>query len=509
MKILLMLCLLVLSPHVLAQNNALSDGKNFYVKTGSDYSQNFGISAQQLKPFDKKLQKEIPTLSVGVNSYSSPTETEGFSSFILKEQLKTLNQSTPFNVHHNATLERFIRVYLQDRNDYLNNVLGKSMYYFPFFEATLDNYDLPIELKYLAVVESALNQVATSPSGAKGLWQFMYGTGTDYQLYIDSFVDERYDLIKSTQAACAYLKNLHQLFGDWDLALAAYNSGPGNVRKAIRRAGGNTNYWEIRHFLPRETSSYVPAFYAIMYLFSHADYHGLNPAKGAVSYVATDTVQIKQSLTFEAITKKTGIDLQTLRSLNPVYKKDLIPIVRDKHMTLTLPSSLMSRFLDFESDLYDDTSPVERPKTASKVISITPYNSYLVVKGDNLQNIAQKHSISLSQLKTWNGLDSNFLITGQRLVVTDRKKHYLKNIKTKGNPTNEGQPFDQEKNQFTHYTVQHGDTLFKISRKFGNIPVSELRSTNMLEDVNHLKPGTNLKIRKTTNAEQSSSVNNS
>ena len=504
MKNLLILYLLMLSPHLIAQNSALVFNDKAFSNSGSGLLDTYKISVDNLSLIDQNLQRKAKNLLLVTNLIPLDSfDSDNFSSLILKEQLEDLDHSTPFKVLHNATLERFIRVYLRDRKAYLNKLIHKSIYYFPVFEEQLDAYDLPLELKYLAVVESALNPVAISPSGAKGLWQFMYGTGIEYNLYIDSYVDERFDIMKSTQAACAYLKDLHKSFGSWDLALAAYNSGPGNVRKAIKRAGGNTNYWEIRQFLPRETSSYVPAFYATMYLFTHAENHGLSPVKSDLSYFETDTIQLKGSLTFKAIEKNTGIDMDVLRSFNPVYKKDLIPALKDKTMSLTLPVTLMPRFIASEKNMYHNAVNFEGIHTAPKVIPITSFNSYLVTNGDNLNSIAKKHHISLEQLKTWNGLDSNFLISGQRLVVTNSKQEFPTKVK-KGVPQEAKLTQTvQNKNQLVHYIVEYGDTLFKISRKFGNIPISELRTLNDLDNVNYIKPGTRLKIKKRTPEHQS------
>jgi membrane-bound lytic murein transglycosylase D len=494
----------MLSPHLIAQNSALVFNDRSFSNSDYRFLDTYKISVSNLLPIDQNLQKKAKNLLLVTNSTPLDSfDSDNFSSLILKEQLKKLDHSTPFKVVHNATLERFIRVHLRDRKAYLNRLIHKSIYYFPIFEEQLDAYDLPLELKYLAVVESALNPVAISPSGAKGLWQFMYGTGIEYDLYIDSYIDERFDILKSTRAACSYLKNLYKSFGSWDLALAAYNSGPGNVRKAIKRAGGNTNYWEIRQFLPRETSSYVPAFYATMYLFTHAENHGLSPVKTDLSYFETDTIQLKGSLTFKAIEKNTGIDVEVLRSFNPIYKKDLIPALKDKTMSLTLPVSLMPGFIASEKNLYHNAVNLEDIYTTSKVIPISEFNSYLVTDGDNLNSIAKKHHISLKQLKTWNGLDSNFLISGQRLVVTDSKQQFSSNIKKDNSQEPKLTQTVQNKNELVNYTVEHGDTLFKISRKFGNIPITELRVLNDLDNVNYLKPGTTLKIKKRTPEHQS------
>ena len=413
----------------------------------------------------------------------------------LIEQLQQLDQRTPFNVVHNATIERFIRVYLENNRENLGRMIGKSHYYFPLFEQYLDRDELPIELKYLAVVESALNQVAVSPSGAKGLWQFMYGTGKEYGLHIDSYVDERFDLRKSTAAACSYLHYLYKTFEDWDLALAAYNSGPGNVKKAIKRAGGNRNYWEIRKYLPKETSSYVPAFYATMYLFTYADFHSLKPLKKETSYALIDTIHLKGPLSFSSITAYTGMDANSIRSINPQYKKDHIPYLRDKTFSIGLPIEMIPTFLNCEQELYNNSLYNKEKVGSSKAIKLTLENSYLVKKGDNLQRIANAYGIRLEQLKKWNGLETNFLIAGQRLVVTDKIFRSSKDSQKEIAHHSKADQYGGSRVGFTTYTVKNGDTLFKISRKFGNIPIAEIRDLNELENVHYLKPGKQLKIK--------------
>lgn len=447
-----------------------------------------------LTPFDSKSNPDTGNWLVEEPIDFQDHDSEYFSSLILIEQLRQLDKRTPFNVRHNATIERFIRVYLQKNRENLSQLIGKSNYYFPIFEQHLDQDELPLELKYLAVVESALNQVAISPSGAKGLWQFMYGTGKEYGLHIDSYVDERFDLLKSTRAACAYLNYLYDVFEDWDLALAAYNSGPGNVKKAIKRAGGQRNYWAIRKYLPRETSSYVPAFYATMYLFSYADYHRLKPKSDDISYQLTDTIQVKQQLSFEAISTITGMDQKSIRSYNPQYKKGLVPHIENKTFSISLPAEFIPTFLSHEGEVYKISSNVKDRKHVPGVIGITLNNSHLVKNGDNLSRIAKMHHISINQLKAWNGLDTNFLIAGQRLVVTDQGDVDRKNNSQTVSHT---RTITEIKNgdDFVTYKVKYGDTLFKISRKFGNVPISELRRQNDLDNVNYIKPGSSLKIK--------------
>lgn len=492
MKNYLYLSLLLLSFTLSAQNSIHDASKNRLplpydaVEISALYPlKNLVLLDQERKPFNENQWMLEPV--------TNPTSmTDQFSSLVLMKQLEELNQTTPFNIGHNATLERFIRVYLKDRRENLRHLLGKAAFYFPVFEQYLDKYDLPLEIKYLAVVESALNPSAISPSGAKGLWQFMYGTGLENNLYIDSFVDERYDYIKSTQAACSYLQKLYATFNDWDLALAAYNSGPGNVQKSIKRAGGKRNYWEIRSFLPRETQSYVPAFYATFYIFSFADYHGLEPQKPALFYSQTDTVHVSQTLSFETIQKHLNIDRALLQAMNPQYKKGVIPRIKNRPMILTMPLNLVPRFIDQEEVLYG-ISKTNQAKAPSHVIPVSLNNSYLVEEGDNLVRIADQQGISIAQLKKWNGLQTNYLIAGQRLVVKDHNS-----ISTELIPDNsraETGTIILDKKHSVYYTVEPGDTLFKISRKFENVTIEELRFWNNLEAVNFLKPGMVLKVQ--------------
>lgn len=347
---------------------------------------------------------------------------EGFTSFLLADQLAELDKRTPFIVSHNATLERYIRVFLRDQKDRISEVLGRSKYYFPIIEKYLDQYDLPLEIKYLAIVESGLDPGAVSTSGAKGLWQFMYGTAVDHNLKINSYVDERLDYLKSTEAACIYLKSLHETFHDWDLALAAYNCGPANVKKAIIRSGGKTNYWEIRHYLPVETRGYLPAFYATMYLHQFSQFHNLWPVQDQIKLVETDTIHLKGNLSLERTSEALGVDYGVLKRLNPQYKVDLIPKSEKNASYLTLLSNQIDKFLENESEIYSVSGQQQTLKSTENRISINKTNSYLVKKGDHLQAIARQHQTSVEQLMIWNGLETNFLIEGQRLVIKNGNK---------------------------------------------------------------------------------------
>ena len=288
---------------------------------------------------------------VSNNSYETiyypelPTDT-------LKKRLAILDAKTPFNIAYNPALESVIKHYLKSRKRSTETLINRSQYYFPMFEEVLDKHNLPLEIKYLAVVESALKARAKSSVGATGLWQFMFSTGKQYGLEVSSYVDERCDPLRSTNAAAKYLASLYKTFGDWDLALAAYNSGPGNVTKAIRRSGGYQNYWNIRPFLPSETAGYLPAFLATFYLFEYADAHGFQVEKNQLPIIATDTIHVKQMITLDQVAEFTDTKIETLQHLNPSYKLDIIPVLETKTYTLRLPLAKIGEFVQNETQIY-------------------------------------------------------------------------------------------------------------------------------------------------------------
>ena len=280
------------------------------------------IDLDLAKEIDKKWLEELYSNSLFDSIYKSvseltyePVDYPDLPTDSLKARLERLNARTPFNVEYNPSLESVIKNYLKNRRNSLERLMSLSHFYFPMFERELDNYDIPLEMKYLAIVESALKPKARSRVGATGLWQFMYATGKMYDLDVSSYVDERSDPIKSTKAAAQYLGRLYKIFGDWDLALAAYNSGPGNVSKAIRRSGGYKNYWNIRTNLPRETAGYVPAFLATMYIFEYAEEHGFKPERPQFHHIETDTIRVKQMISLDQISEATGVNMEELQFL--------------------------------------------------------------------------------------------------------------------------------------------------------------------------------------------------
>lgn len=341
---------------------------------------------------------------------------------VLKERLKFLNSKTPFNIDYSPELENLIKFHLQKRRKNLANIIGRSQYYFPMFEENLAKHNIPLELKYLSIIESALNPRAKSKVGATGLWQFMYPTGVQYGLKVSSYVDERSNPIKSTEAASKYLSTLYTIFGDWDLALAAYNSGPGNVTKAIRRSGGKTNYWNLRRFLPKETANYVPAFYATLYLMEFAKEHNLQTNKVQANFFETDTIHVKRQLTFSQINKMLDVDVELLQFLNPQYKIDVVPFIPGETNFITLPTVTAARFVSNEEMIYafvdEEESKREVPLPKNIVLTSAPDKiRYKVRNGDNLGKIANKYDVNIAQIKKWNNLKSNIIKSGQYLTI--------------------------------------------------------------------------------------------
>ena len=342
---------------------------------------------------------------------------------ILKKRLAYLNSKTPFYVEYNEQLERIIKSFLKHRKDRYATLMARSKYYFPLIEEQLAKYNIPLEMKYLVVVESALNPLAKSPVGATGLWQFMYQTGQQFDLKVSSYVDERSDVLKSTIAACKYLSKLHEIFNDWDLTLAAYNSGPGNVSKAIRRSGGSKNYWNLRHHLPRETASYVPLFYATMYLFEYADAHQIKPKEASIQFYQTDTIQVRQQITFDEIMQAIPIKKNMLKFLNPQYKLEIIPVIKGRNYTLVLPTNFIGKFVQNEDRIYAFAvaNAAKREKPLPKYTELNNRIRYKVKNGDFLGKIARRYGVSVKKIMRWNGMKKTNLRIGQRLTIYPRR----------------------------------------------------------------------------------------
>jgi len=429
----------------------------------------------------EEMYEEVSTLEVDEN-FLATVDTD-----TLKLRLEKLNQKTPFNIAYNPSLESVIQSFLKRRRGLIERMLTLSQFYFPMFEEELANQNVPLELKYLAIVESALNPRAKSRVGATGLWQFMYPTGKMYDLNVSSYVDERSDPIMATKAAAAYLSKLHTIFGDWDLALAAYNSGPGNVNKAIRRSGGYKNYWNIRANLPRETAGYVPAFLATMYLFEYAEEHGLKPKNAERPYFQTDTIHVKRLITFDQISKLVDVSVEELEVLNPSYKLNIIPFVDHKNYAIRLPVDAIGKFVANEEQIYAfvEQELLVEEKALPQFVKTQDQIKYKVKSGDFLGRIAERYGVGVSQIKSWNGLRSNNLRVGQRLIIYS--KNPVSTASTTKSTTTKSTTSDLAK----VHTVKEGDSLWTISRKYSGISVDNLRKWNGISG-NNLKLGTKL-----------------
>lgn len=406
---------------------------------------------------------------------------------LLKQRLKELDARTPFKVEYNPSLESVIKQYLKNRRGSLERMMSLSEYYFPMFEAELDKHNLPLELKYLAVIESALNPQARSRVGATGLWQFMFATGKMFGLDVSSYVDERSDPIRATEAACKYLKSLNNSFNDWDLALAAYNSGPGNVSKAIRRSGGKTDYWDLRSFLPRETAGYVPAFLATMYIFEYAKEHGFQKRSTRIPYVATDTIKVKQQITLKQVAELTSLDIEELEFLNPSYKLGIIPVIKNENYVLRLPITAIGTFVNNEEAIYSfvEQESKEEENPLPELYEQPSKIRYKVKRGDFLGRIAEKYGVGVSQIKEWNGMRNSNVRVGQNLIIYPRKtgQEIASNVQMKTSTSE------------NVYTVRNGDSLWSISQKFPGVSVQNIKKWNDISGSN-IKPGTKLKIYK-------------
>ena len=472
------------------------DGKSQTVKTVSPVKDSLSLKNLEdnahAVEIDEKWLEELYSSSLYDTIYKSvsqlsyeevyypelPTDT-------LKKRLKELDAKTPFNIEYNPSLESVIKGYLKSRRKSFEKLMALSSYYFPMFEQELDNYNIPLEVKYLAIVESALKPRAKSRVGATGLWQFMFTTGKQFGLDVSSYVDERSDPIMSTEAASKYLASLYRIFGDWDLALAAYNSGPGNVSKAIRRSGGYQNYWNIRPHLPRETAGYLPAFLATMYIFEYAEEHGFQPNKPQFTYIETDTVKVKQMITLDQVAEVTGAKIEELQFLNPSYKLDIIPYIKDENYNLRLPREFIGAFVNNEDSIYAYAKAEfdKREKPLPQFFDSDTQVKYRVKSGDYLGKIARRYGVRVSQIKRWNGLRSNNLRIGQRLTI------YPRNPSVKAPSTSKSKPKTVvDKTGKKTYKVKSGDSLWSIAQQFPGVSVDNIKKWNNLSN-NKLKIG--------------------
>ncbi len=355
------------------------------------------------------------------------------------QRLEKINAISPFHLDCNDITLGMIRFFVKNRRGFAKIVLGRSKLYFDLYEATLAKHDMPIELKYLSVIESGLRPQVKSPAGALGLWQFMYGTGKMYGLVENSYIDERMDPVKATEAACKFLKKLHGIYGDWNLALAAYNAGPGNVNKAIRRSGGKRTYWEVRPYLPRETQGYVPNFIAATYLLTYFSEHNIKPAKNKVHFYQLDTVCLTKGVHMSTIEQLIQWPLDEIAQLNPIYKTKYIPGT-DPKQCITGPINQIGKIVSFGDSLFELEKSIFSPKpkpvetldttslndTLSKSTVQTVTEKPVVVwhkvkRGETLNSIADKYYVTVEDIRKWNYLRSYTAPLGRNLKVIKGK----------------------------------------------------------------------------------------
>ena len=414
------------------------------------------------------------------------------------ERLKQMNSF--ITLPYNDIVKNYIILYSEKMPTKMAHMLGLSKYYMPIFEETFNKYDMPEELKAMAIIESALNPVAVSRVGAKGMWQFMYAAAKMYGLHIDSFVDERLDPVKSADAAARYMMDAYKIFGDWSLAIASYNCGAGNVNKAIRRSGGSRAFWDIWPYLPRETRGYVPAFVGALYAMHYHKEHGIKP-EAVEMPVQVDTFKINRQLHLKQVADLTGAPLDELKNLNPQYRHEIIPGASREYI-LRLPYTYTNVFIEQEDTIYrHKVDEYLNPTTLKKIQDGGDGERivYRVKSGDYLGRIATNHRCTVAQIKKWNNLKSNNIRVGQRLVIyrggraPSASSSSSSSSSSAATPTSSGSATSGT----ATYTVKSGDTLSGIASRHG-ITVNDLKAWNGLTS-NNIKIGQKLKVKAASN----------
>lgn len=439
-------------------------------------------------------------------------------------RMQRLDVQSPIELSYNHYVKAFIDLYATKKRGTTSRVLGLAQIYFPLIEQQLDMYNLPLELKYLAIVESALNPEARSRVGATGLWQFMYYTGKVYGLEATSYVDDRNDPVKATNAACRHFIDLYNMYHDWLLVLAAYNSGPGNVNKAIRRSGGKMNFWEIRGYLPKETRDYVPAFIAVNYVMNYSNEHNLYPVMPRVVYHETDTVAVNSPLTIGILAEKLKLPIEDLQYLNPTFRKGFIPATASRPYYIRLPKKSVGDFINNESALYaafqlkgyDPAQFLAQAAADGSYNIVTKKVTHKVRKGENISSIARKYNCTTQEIKKWNKLRKASVYNGQRLAIYVQTKVPVPGAKPK--PQNATQETDVDRNMAgssadslvakndppvvkkavtnvtkpKYHVVKKGEYLSKIASKY-HVSVNDLTAWNKLKNKN-LMVGQKLRV---------------
>ena len=412
-------------------------------------------------------------------------------------RLKQMNSF--ITLPYNDIVKNHIIRYSEKMPKVMSHILGLCEYYMPIFEETFDRYNMPEELKAMAVIESALNPLAVSRVGAKGMWQFMYNTAKIYGLHIDSFVDERLDPVKAADAAARYLKDAYEIFGDWNLAIASYNCGAGNVNKAIRRSGGKRAFWDIWPYLPRETRGYGPAFVGALYTMKYYREHGIRPESIQMP-AHVDTFKVNKMIHLKQVSELTGAPLDELKNLNPQYRHEIIP-GNEKEYILRIPYTYTNAYIEHEdsihlhkADVYFNPTTIKQIKDGGDGERIV----YRVKQGDVLGKIASKHRVSVAQIKRWNNLKSNNIRIGQRLVIYRGGKAPSasgsnKNSTAKSTTNTASKTIKSSNGNYVEYIVKSGDSFYQISKNYKGVSAEDIMKFNGITSTK-LRPGMKIKI---------------
>lgn len=493
-------------------------------------------------------EREFVSDRDSLNIYGfAESEVPSYPDPVLAARIDSLNRETTIELVFNRQVKNYIHLYANKKRDLTSRILGLAEIYFPLFEEHLDRYDIPLEMKYLAVVESALNPTAGSHAGAKGLWQFMYGTGKVYGLNVTTLIDERYDPYEATIAACEHFNDLYDIYGDWSLVMAAYNSGAGNVNKAIRRAGGVKSYWAIWPFLPRETRGYVPAFIAVYYTMTHAAEHNLYPVNPGILHHAIDTVTVHDVLSFDQVNEMLDMPMEQIKLLNPIYKKGIIPYEEGSRFVFRLPREYVGDFINNEQALYayKTRAGTEKEKLLAEIKKAQERTIHVVRSGENLGTIARRYHVYVSQIKAWNNLRGSTIYPRQRLVVYPSARYNpnaaptastssaspapggthtvrsgenlgliaqkygcsVSQLRTWNNlsrstihpgqklvVSRQASPDIDQNAEYIYHTVKSGDTLWDIAKMYDGVTVNQIKKLNNIGNARRLKPGDKIRI---------------
>ena len=447
------------------------------------------------------VQKKVAQSEEGYFDMDSVRFQSNVPDSVYIERIREMNSF--ITLPYNDIVKNYIIKYSEKMPTSIGKIIGLCDYYMPIFEEIFSQYDMPEELRAMAVIESAMNPLAVSRVGAKGMWQFMYSTAKIYGLHIDSFVDERLDPIKSAHAAAQYLQDAYEIFGDWNLAIASYNCGAGNVNKAIRRSGGKRAFWDIWPYLPRETRGYVPAFVGALYTMNYYKEHGIRPVAVATP-AHVDTFHINKMLHLKQVSELTGAPLEDLKNLNPQYRHEIIP-GNEREYILRIPYTYTNAFLEHEDSLYRHKADIYfNPVTIKKIKDGGDGERvvYRVKSGDYLGKIAINHGTTVAKIKKWNNLTTNDIRVGQRLIIyrggkapaSSSSSSSTKTSSTQAKPATQTKPAQTfpAGTAYTEYVVQSGESLYLIAKKFPGVSAQNIMDFNGIGS--NIKPGMKLKI---------------